>query len=157
MAAGTDRALTVEDKDYWETLFKVGKTPWELNTFAPPLKTFLDSPYAVPPGTIAVLGAGTGHDAMLFARYGFTVVAIDFAPSAIKATEEKFKSAGILGKTGFLLERDIFSLHEYAQSFDYVLAHLLLRYSSQPAQSLFLHCARFTEAGRQDDRVMVGL
>lgn len=123
MPTETDRALTVDDKEYWETLYKVGKTPWELNTFSPPLKTFLDSPYAVPPGTIAVLGAGTGHDSMLFARYGFTVVAIDFAPSAIKATSDKFQGAGILGKTGFLLERDIFSLHEYAESFDYVLEH----------------------------------
>jgi methyl halide transferase len=123
MAAGTGGKLTVDDNEYWETLYKVGKTPWELNTYAPPLKTFLDSPYAVAPGTIAVLGCGTGYDALLFAQYGFTVIAIDFAPSAIKATSEKFQSAGILGKSGFLLERDVFSLHEYAESFDYVLEH----------------------------------
>jgi SAM-dependent methyltransferase len=123
MAAGTDRVLTVDDKEYWETLYKIGKTPWELNTHAPPLKTFLDSPYAVRPGSIAVLGCGTGHDCMLFAHYGFTVVGIDFAPSAIKATTEKFQKADILGKTGYLIEKDIFSLHEYAGGFDYVLEH----------------------------------
>ena len=106
--------LTVSDQQYWEQLYQIGKTPWELNTYSPPLKTFLDSPYAVKPGAIAVLGCGTGHDCMLFANYGFTVIAVDFAPSAVKSTAEKFQSAGILGKTGFLLERDIFSLYEYS-------------------------------------------
>lgn len=123
MAADSGKVLTVDDREYWETLYQMGKTPWELNQYSPPLKTFLDSPYAVQPGTIAVLGCGTGHDCMLFARYGFTVVAIDFAPSAIKATAEKFQQAGILGKTGFLLEQDVFSLHEYEGNFDYVLEH----------------------------------
>jgi SAM-dependent methyltransferase len=60
---------------------------------------------------------------MLFAQHGFKVVAIDFAPSAIKATTEKFQKAGILGKTALCLERDLFSLHEYEHKFDYVLEH----------------------------------
>jgi SAM-dependent methyltransferase len=117
------KALTVDDKEYWETLYQIGKTPWELNTYSPPLKTFLDSPYAVPPGTVAVLGCGTGHDAMLFVCYGFTVIAIDFAHSAAQATAAKFQNASILGKKGFVMERDLFSLFEYKHAFDYVLEH----------------------------------
>jgi SAM-dependent methyltransferase len=60
---------------------------------------------------------------MLFAQHGFQVTGIDFAPSAIKATNDKFVQAGIAGKTGFLLERDVFEIHEYDSYFDYVLEH----------------------------------
>jgi SAM-dependent methyltransferase len=123
MVVKSGKPLTVDDEEYWETLYQMGKTPWDLQSFSPPLKTFLDSPYAVPPGTIAVLGCGSGHDAVLFARYGFKVIAVDFALSAARATAEKFQQLGILGTTGFVLQRDLFSLYEYKQSFDYVLEH----------------------------------
>lgn len=114
---------TVDNWEYWENLYQVRKTPWELGTYAPPLKTFLDSPYAVSLGKIAVIGCGTGHDCMLFADYGFEVTGIDFAPSAVSATTAKFKQAGILGTKAFVLKRDIFGNHDYDHYFDYVLEH----------------------------------
>jgi len=94
-----------------------------LNGYAPPFRTFLNSPYAVAPGTVAVLGCGAGHECMLFASRGFRVVGIDFAPSAIAITRAKFGEAGILEKTGFVLNKDIFDLHEHYGKFDYVVEH----------------------------------
>lgn len=123
MVVDPNKKYTVDDKEYWERLYQVGRTPWELNTFAPPLKTFLDSPYKVEPGKIAVVGCGTGHNCMLFAERGFEVTGIDFAPHAIKETHEKFVEAGISGTTGYLLERDLFDIHEYDSYFDYILDH----------------------------------
>lgn len=123
MSTDVNKRPTVDEKEYWETLYRVERTPWELNTFSPPLKTFLDSPYKVPPGKIAILGCGTGHDCMLFASRGFEVTAVDFAPSAVRATTEKLSQAGFLGSKAFVLERDIFDMHDYDGYFDYALDH----------------------------------
>lgn len=119
----TKKIPTVEKVEFWEELYQNQNTPWDLTSFAPPLKTFLDSPYKVSPGTIAVLGCGTGYDALLFAQYGFEVVAFDFAPSAIAATRAKFEQAGVFNKSAFVIQRDIFDLHQYNGRFDYVLEH----------------------------------
>lgn len=123
MSADINKRPTVDESDYWETLYRVKRTPWELGQISPPLKTFLDSPYKVPPGRIAVPGCGTGHDCMLFASRGFEVTAIDFAPSALKSTTEKFIQAGILNSKGFVLDKDVFDMHDYDNHFDYVLDH----------------------------------
>lgn len=120
---GQTRVYTVEEKEFWEGLYRGGKTPWDLGQAAPPLVTFLKSPYAVPPGRMAVLGCGNGHEALLFAKAGHEVTGIDFSTSAIQATTRKFHQAGLLGTKGYLLERDFFQMHEYDHYYDYVLEH----------------------------------
>lgn len=114
---------TVETVEFWEGLYQRNITPWELGTFSPPLKTFLDSPYKVPPGQVAVIGCGTGHDALLFAHYGYIVTAFDFAPTAIASTKAKFAQYGYLDKTARTIQQDIFDLHNFRGQFDYVLEH----------------------------------
>lgn len=116
---------SVDDWQFWELCYEQGKTPWELGRHAPPLETFLGSPGAnsIKPGKIAVLGCGTGHDCMLFLNRGFEVHAIDFAPSALNATRQKFEQAGLLGTKGFVIQKDVFALDEYNGAFDYVLEH----------------------------------
>lgn len=142
MSGAPKPVLTVDDQEYWETLYQIGKTPWDLNTYPPPLKTFLDSPYVVPSGRIAVLGCGVGHESMLLAEYGFIVTAIDFAPSAIQATTQKFKKAGILGKTGFVVQRDIFSLQDFYGSFDYVFEHTCFCAINPRRRNLYAYTVR---------------
>ncbi len=114
---------TVEKMEFWEGLYQRNVTPWELGTFSPPFKTFLESPYRVPPGKIASLGCGTGHDALLFAKSGFEVTAFDFAPSAVASTKAKFEQSGLLGKSAFVIQQDIFDLHQFNGKFDYVMEH----------------------------------
>ncbi|MBZ0189862.1 MAG: methyltransferase domain-containing protein, partial [Candidatus Obscuribacterales bacterium] len=113
----------VGSPDFWELCYQQGKTPWEYGSFAPPLKTFLTTPYKMPPGNLAVLGCGTGHDALLLAQSGYQVTAIDFCQSAINATYQKFEQAGLAGKTAFLLHRNIFDLYEYHGYFDSIFEH----------------------------------
>jgi methyl halide transferase len=109
--------------EFWENLYRTKNTPWDLGKPAPPLLTYLTSPYAIPPGKMAVLGCGRGHECELFVRNGFEVTGIDFAPSAVQETVTKFNKLGCLGTTGFLLERDMFELNDYFGYYDYVLEH----------------------------------
>jgi SAM-dependent methyltransferase len=120
LTSGTSR---VDNVEFWENLYQTNVTPWDLGQAAPPFKTFLDSPYAIPRGTIGVLGCGAGHECMLFAERGFEVVGIDFAPSAITATQQKFQSAGLLNKNAFVVQSDLFNLHHLNGRFDYILEH----------------------------------
>lgn len=46
-------------------------------------------------GTVAELGAGQGRDTLSFARRGFHVTALDFAPDAVAAIAEKAAAAGL--------------------------------------------------------------
>jgi SAM-dependent methyltransferase len=109
------------DATFWEGRYQDGTTRWNLGQPAPPFVRFLNSPAAPPPGRIAVLGAGHGHDALLFAQHGFEVVGFDFAPSAIASGTE---AAQVRRLSAQFLQRDIFTLpEEFSASFDYVLEH----------------------------------
>lgn len=113
----------IDSPEFWELCYQQGKTPWEYGRHAPPLETFMKSPYRLPPGRIGVLGCGTGYDALFLAQLGYEVVGIDFAQSAINATHQKFLNAGLAGKSAYLLKRNIFDLHEYNQYFDSIFEH----------------------------------
>jgi methyl halide transferase len=107
--------------EFWEERYQDGSTRWDLGQPAPPFVTLLAAPDAPSPGRMAVLGAGRGHDALLFAEQGFEVVGFDFAPSAIAAAVATAEARGL---TAQFLQRDIFALGaEFAHQFDYVLEH----------------------------------
>lgn len=106
--------------DVWEAKYQSGITRWELGQAAPPFVDLLKSADAPVSGRVAVLGAGRGHDAMLFAAHGFEVVGFDFAPSAIRDASQIAEAKGV---TVQFLQRDIFALGEFDHQFDYVLEH----------------------------------
>ncbi len=106
----------------WENRYLQGTTGWDLGQPAPALSQWVES--QGPPENAAsaiVLGAGRGYDALLFARQGFRVTAVDFAHSALAALAQE-AAATHLSLT--LLEQDIFSLlPEWQGQFDYVVEH----------------------------------
>lgn len=105
----------------WENRYQEGTTRWDIGQAAPPFVSLLNSSYAPKPGKIAVLGCGRGYDALLFAKYGFEVIGIDFAPSAIASATVLAQTTGSSAK---FLQRDIFELSvEFPYYFDYVLEH----------------------------------
>lgn len=53
------------------------------------------------------MGAGRGYDARLFARHGFEVTAVDFAPEAVREMREKNDPAAPVA----VIHDDIFDLH----------------------------------------------
>jgi methyl halide transferase len=113
--------VTVANSQYWENRYIEGTTGWDLGQAAPPFVGLLDSAAAPKPGKIAVLGAGSGYDALLFAARGFEVIGFDFAPSAIASATELAQNNDISAQ---FLQRNIFDLpSEFPHYFDYVLEH----------------------------------
>ncbi len=113
--------MTVANSQYWENRYIEGTTGWDLGQAAPPFVSLLDLPTAPTPGKIAVLGSGSGYDALLFAARGFEVIGFDFAPSAIASATELAQNSGISAQ---FLQRNIFDLPaEFPHYFDYVLEH----------------------------------
>jgi hypothetical protein len=107
--------------DFWETRYSAGDTGWDIGQPAPPFVDFLLQPGAPSPGSMIVLGCGRGHDAIYFARHGFTVVGVDFAPSAIADARSAAKVEQV---SVDFIQHDIFTLDEgYDHKFDYVLEH----------------------------------
>lgn len=112
--------------DFWESRYAVGNTGWDIGQPAPPFVDLMlgherKRGAAPAPGFMIVPGCGRGHDAIFFAKHGFTVVGVDFAPSPIADA----RSAAIVERVKVdFVEHDIFTLDEsYNQRFDYVLEH----------------------------------
>ena len=113
--------VTVASSEFWENRYIEGTTGWDLGQAAPPFVGLLDSTAAPKPGKIAVLGSGSGYDALLFAQMGFEVIGFDFAPSAITSATALTQNSGISAQ---FLQRNIFDLPaEFPHYFDYVLEH----------------------------------
>jgi methyl halide transferase len=107
--------------DAWEKRYQKGQDRWDLGCPAPPLINLLASAQAPKAGRIAVLGCGSGQDAMLFSTAGFDVVGFDFAPSAIERACATAKARELDAQ---FLQRNIFELKaEFLHGFDYVLEH----------------------------------
>jgi SAM-dependent methyltransferase len=111
----TEDQPTVNEPGFWERLYEKREDGWELRRPAPPLAAYLKrSP--PPPGKVAVLGCGRGHDCRLLAKVGCRVWGFDFVSQAIS-------EAGALAREESLdivfEQRDIFDLaRDYRGFFD---------------------------------------
>jgi SAM-dependent methyltransferase len=113
--------VSVKEAEYWEQRYHAGTDRWDIGQAAPPFASLLNSPHAPKPGRTAVLGCGRGHDALLFAAYGFDVIGFDFAPAAIAAATALAQANHSPAQ---FLQRDIFDLAaEFPGKFDYVIEH----------------------------------
>ena len=105
----------------WEKKYREGQARWDLGCPAPPLINLLASERAPKAGRLAVLGCGSGQDAMLFASAGFEVVGFDFAPTAVERARATAKARNL---NVLFLQRNIFDLGaDFADCFDLVLEH----------------------------------
>lgn len=115
MAAPMD--VNVPDK--WQADYERKTDGWDLGGPTPAFKRLAESKRFTP-GRMVVPGAGRGHDAREFARHGFKVTAIDFAPHAI----QEMKRLNDPSMPIEILQHDLFALpHELNQSFDYLLEY----------------------------------
>ena len=112
---------SVEQSVFWESRYLSANAPWDLGEPTPPLVSFLQQAIAPKSGKIIVLGCGQGQDAVFLAQQGLTVTAVDFAPSAVQATQNLAASKEV---TLTVMEQDIFSLKEnHKNQFDYLFEH----------------------------------
>ena len=103
----------------WEADYARHTDGWDLGGPTPVFEHLL-STRQLPPGRMIVLGAGRGHDARLFARHGFQVIAVDFASQAVQEMHRLADPAAPVE----ILQQDIFTLPETLEhSFDYVLEY----------------------------------
>lgn len=110
---------TPREAEYWQSIYEEGEPGWDKGAPAPPLARVLEQ--MPPPAGTAVLvpGCGFGHEALLLARRGCAVTAVDFAPAAIAGLRQR---AGELPLTA--LERDLFGLaEEFGGTFELVVEH----------------------------------
>jgi len=69
----------------WNDRYQNGNTPWDLSGPTPEFVRLLEEERLPPKGRVLVPGGGRGHDAILFARRGYEVDLVDFAPEAVEA------------------------------------------------------------------------
>ena len=108
--------------EFWECNYRQGERRWELGGATPVFRRLAESGEFAP-GRMIVPGAGLGDDARLFARHGFQVTAVDFAPSAAQAMHARQDpNAPII-----ILRADWFDLPAALSGvFDYVLEYVFV-------------------------------
>jgi len=78
----------------WEQKWREGTTPWDTGQPALALVDWLAAP-TVSGGRAFVPGCGGGHDAVVLAKHGFTVTALDIAPTAVSKLQERGRALGL--------------------------------------------------------------
>ena len=110
----------VSKPGFWESLYRAGRTAWDLGGPTPILQKWLRDNQGHGE-KVCVLGAGNGHDAMAFAQAGYKVTAVDFAPTPSRQLADK-AAAAKLSLT--VLPMDLFQLPaKHSESFDLVLEY----------------------------------
>jgi len=105
----------------WEQRYQAGDMPWEKGEPSPGLVDFLAHHPELPRASVAVPGCGTGHDVRAWAAAGFDAWGLDLAPSAIRASEEKTRAAGLKAR----FSRADFLTEAPPQPFDWLFEHTL--------------------------------
>ncbi|MGH7583227.1 MAG: class I SAM-dependent methyltransferase [Gemmatimonadales bacterium] len=79
----------------FEWFYRFGTPPWEGHPLPKRLRELTEGREALPPGTALDIGCGTGDTAIYLAQHGWTVTAVDFAPTALKRAKAKVAQAGV--------------------------------------------------------------
>lgn len=109
MASMVDEERTLGDAEGWNRRYAEGTAKWDLGE-APPVLTDHIARRGPPPAErrrVLVPGAGYGHDAMAWARAGWAVTAVDFAPLAVEGMQTRAANAGLDMQ---VLEADVLDL-----------------------------------------------
>tara|TARA_B110000008_G_C16786121_1_gene490729 strand:- start:158 stop:760 length:603 start_codon:yes stop_codon:yes gene_type:complete len=102
--------------NFWENKYILNNIGWDLNG---PTPIFDNISKSIKKGKVCILGCGRGYDAVLFAERGFSVTAVDFAPSAIEALHNLNNKKP---ENLTVLQQDIFDLEQsHFEYFDYII------------------------------------
>lgn len=109
--------MTELSAEAWNARYERGQTGWDRGDAAPALHQLL-ARIEHAPLRVLVPGAGFGHDAIAWARAGFQVTAVDFAPLAVAGLRERAAAAHVVLEA---LHADLFALPaELSGTFDLV-------------------------------------
>jgi methyl halide transferase len=110
--------VSANSASFWNDMYLNDQTTWDMHSPTPVFEDVLDDQQFKATGKMLIAGCGMGYDAVLAAKKGHNVYAVDFAPEAVKsaimmAEKEKVKMN--------LIHEDIFKLDSiYKNHFDYV-------------------------------------
>ncbi len=125
-------------QEFWEQRYQTNAMPWEKGEPSPGLVEFLAGHPNLPGETVCVPGGGTGHDARAWAKAGFRVYGYDLAPSAVRLSTERTRSAGLRAE----FRRADFLRDEPPFPFDWIFEHTLFC-AIQPAErALYVRAVR---------------
>lgn len=103
---------------FWDNMYLNNQAAWDMKSSTPLFEDLLNAGRYLNPGKILIAGCGKGYDAVLAAKKGYDVYAVDFSSEAIKFARELAKKEEV--KVSFIHE-DIFKLDTvYRKYFDYV-------------------------------------
>jgi methyl halide transferase len=103
---------------YWDELYINKTTGWDLKKPNPVWEELVNKKEFIQPCKLLVTGCGYGHDAILAAKKGYDVTAIDFSKYAISCARESAESSS--AKVNFVAD-NLFTLGEaYFEKFDVV-------------------------------------
>jgi len=110
----------VSTPKFWEELYLAERTGWDLGGPTPIFKEWLEE-HRGQGEKVCMLGAGGGYDALEFARAGYRVTAVDFAPTPMRRLEKQ-AGKGRLAVTAIIM--DLFQLPtRYPDYFDLVVEY----------------------------------
>ncbi|MDQ6971831.1 MAG: methyltransferase domain-containing protein [Mariprofundaceae bacterium] len=78
----------------WEDRYLRGETGWDRGGTSPALTHWLTHTLKAP-ARVLIPGCGRGHEVIMLARLGFSVTAIDIAPSAVAHLKQELARAGL--------------------------------------------------------------
>jgi len=78
----------------WQTHYEAEDLKWDLGEVSPPLKRLWEEG-SIQPGRTLIPGCGQGHEVVFFARQGFEVVGVDFAPGAVTLLSRLLEGKGL--------------------------------------------------------------
>ncbi len=114
--------FNVDHPEFWDNKYLNKEDKWDLKTPNPVFKFLLEENKFLKPCKILILGSGKGYDAILAAKKGYDVTAIDFSVEAIDESKKVAESENV--KIEFL-QKDIFEIeNEYFESFDAVYEYV---------------------------------
>mgnify|MGYP001206898241 CR=1 FL=1 len=106
----------VDAPQFWEDIYLDDDAGWDLNGITP---VFQHLSTKLKTGSVCFVGCGRGYDAVHFAKLGFQVTAVDFAPTAINFVKTLAKDAKVKVDA---LRTDIFSLtRDHMNTYDYII------------------------------------
>ena len=101
---------------FWENIYLEDDAGWDLNGVTPVFHHLSNS---LDVGSVCIVGCGRGYDAVQFAKKGFQVTAVDFAPTAITAVSKLAREESVILST---VQDDIFELPKlFKEEFDYII------------------------------------
>jgi methyl halide transferase len=107
------------EMEHWDRIYRGGLPPWETGRPAPGLLRVLreHAGLLAKRGTAIDLGCGTGADAILLAKAGFDVTAVEISPIALERARARAERDG--ASVHFVLD-DVFDYADKAGKFDLV-------------------------------------